>query len=198
MSNDKDVQDIEKKPVELTAEEAKKQVIEKFGLTEEDNSELIEKLTADTLENHKKLVTAIGQKIKIRTEKEELEKQVKTVVPPTPAQIDEDKISKLVMAQLEKRELDSSGLSEKIRKEAEMISKANNMPVSQVLKSDYIQFLKEKEETEQRNEDASLGNTKKNAKEDYGSINPLELDLRTPEGKAKHAKWEEALKKKLG
>ncbi len=115
-----------------------------------------------------------------------------------PISVDEDKVSKLVDAQLEKRELESLDLSDKLRKEVKTYSKVNNVSVAKALKSDYIQFLKEKEERDLRNDGASLGISRKSSKKDYGSINPLDLDLRTPEGQAAHAKWEEAIRKQLG
>ena len=52
---------------EVPEDTIRSEVIEKYGLTEDDNSELIDKLVGDTKEEQKKLSTAIRQKIDWRT-----------------------------------------------------------------------------------------------------------------------------------
>lgn len=57
-------------------EEVRKNIIEEFGFDETADAEKIDKLVAKDIESRKKLSLAIGQKIKHRTEKEELKKNI--------------------------------------------------------------------------------------------------------------------------
>lgn len=114
---------------------------------------------------------------------------------PTPA----GDITKIISAELEKRDLDASDLSDELKKEVSTFAKVQGVSVKQALKSDYISYLQEKEEKKERTNNASLGgNRRANTKKDYSEMTASDFDLRTPEGKAEFAKYEEHLKKELG
>lgn len=96
---------------------------------------------------------------------------------------------------LDKRELESLELSDELKKEIETYAKVQNISVKQALKSEYISFLQEKEEKKQKIDDASLGSNRKSRnKKDYSDVKATDFDLRTPEGKADFAKYQEWLK----
>jgi hypothetical protein len=199
----KEVEELNETPKSLTEDEIRDQVIEKFGLSEDENSELIDKLVKDKVIETKKFSTAISQKINWRTKAQELESKgkpesktevpVSTVVVKEPV-FDENKVLEL----LDKRELDSLDLSDSLKKEASNYAKLNNVSIKKALSSDYISFLKEKEEKNERISNASLGNSRKPVTKDYGSMKPSDFNLKTPEGKAEFAKYEDELRKKLG
>ncbi len=108
-------------------------------------------------------------------------------------------IDKLLDAKLEKRDLDALDLSDELKKEVSTFAKVQGVSVKQALKSDYISYLKDKEDKKERINNASLGaNRRGNVKKDYSEMTASDFDLRTPEGKAEFAKYEEHLKKELG
>lgn len=104
-----------------------------------------------------------------------------------------------ILKVLDERELDSLDFGDELKKEVQNYAKISGVSIKKALSSDYIVFLKEKIEKKQRAEDASLGNkSRATVKRDYSTYNPGESDLRTPEGKADFAKWEDHVRKELG
>jgi len=73
MSDDKNqgVLDPNETPVELSSDEIKAEIIEKYGIDESENGELLEKLVADKIDDNKKFSTVIRQKIDWRTKAED-------------------------------------------------------------------------------------------------------------------------------
>ena len=65
----------------LTDDVLRKQVIEKYSLTEDDDSELIDKLVGDKKQEQEKLSKAIGQKIKYRQQATQPPKEEKKELP---------------------------------------------------------------------------------------------------------------------
>lgn len=113
---------------------------------------------------------------------------------PTPA----GDIDKILDAKLEKRELESLDLSDELKKEVSTYAKVQGISIKKALNSDYISFLKEKEDKKEKIDNASLGSKRKPVKKDYSDMKPTDFDLRTPEGKSEFAKYEEHLRNKLG
>jgi hypothetical protein len=108
---------------------------------------------------------------------------------------DESVINKV----LDKRELESLDLSDGLKREVETYAKVQGISVKKALSSDYISFLKEKEEKKQKIDDASLGSKRRaNTKKDYSEMTASDFDLKTPDGKAEFAKYEDYLRKELG
>ena len=175
--------------------ELREQVIVKYGLDSDANPELIDQLVSDKLEEQKRLSTAIKQK---RTWREKA-KQIpdKPIISSTAAKPDE--IVKAVDAVLERRELEDLELGDELKREVQNYAKLNSVSIKKALSSDYISFLKEKEEKKQKIEDASLGNKgRAPSKKDYDNMTASDFDLKTPEGKAEFTKWEDHLRKQLG
>jgi len=107
-------------------------------------------------------------------------------------------MDKIIDAKLEKRDLDALDLSDELKKEVSTYAKIQGVSVKKALSSDYISFLKDKEEKNQRIDDASLGSKRKPTKKDYSDMKPSDFNLGTPEGKADFAKYEEHLRQQLG
>lgn len=199
----KQVEELNETPKSLSSDEIRNQVVEKFGLSEDGDSELIDKLVQDKVIEAKKFSTAITQKINWRTKAQELETKVKPestpevkapIVAPSESKFDENKVIEV----LEKRDLDALDLSDSLKTEVSNYAKLMKIPVKKALGSDYITFLKEKEDKIQKINDASLGNSRKPVHKDYGSMKASDFDLKTPEGRADFAKYEDDLRKKLG
>jgi len=145
-------------------------------------------------ENEKKLYArAKKAEAEAKSMKEQLAKN-KPTGKPTPV----GDIDKLLDAKLEKRELDNLDLSDELKKQVSTYAKVNNVNIKKALSSDYISFLKEKEEKEEKINNASLGSNRKSVKKDYANMKSTDFDLRTPEGKADFAKYEDYLRKELG
>jgi hypothetical protein len=182
------------KPAE--EDEVREQVIAKYGLDPEANTALVDQLVKDQLEGHKALSIAIKQKINWRTKAQ--------TVPPTKApeagvQPKPEEIAKTVESVLEKRELEDLDLSEELKKEVQSIAKLKGISIKKALASDYIVFLKEKAEKEEKSETASLGGkSRASSKKDYSTMTSSDFDMRTKEGKEDFAKWEDHMRKQLG
>jgi len=101
--------------------QVRSQVIEKYELDEDSNSELIDRLVSDKLEEQKKLSTAIKQKRSWRDRASKAAKTEETTqvtpAPANPAKIDEASVAKLVDERFAQRELDSLELSDEMKAE---------------------------------------------------------------------------------
>jgi hypothetical protein len=186
---------------ETPEDEVRQATIEKFGLNEEVDGELITKLVEDGLESRKKLSTAIKQKRSWRTKAQEAGIKPKSEEIPQPKGQEpiSTNVESIIDKALDKRELDSLELSDELKKQVETYAKVQGVSVKKALSSDYVSFLREKEEKKERVENASLGTGRKGtAKKDYSDMKPEDFDLKTPEGKAEFAKYEDYLRKTLG
>lgn len=145
-------------------------------------------------ENEKKLYArAKKAEAEVKLAKEALVKN-KPLEKPTPV----GDLQKLVNETLEKRDLDALDLSESLKKEVAGYAKMKGLSINKALSSDYIVFLKEKEDKNERINNASLGSMRKSANRDFGSMKASDFDLKTPEGRADFSKYEDTLRKKLG
>ncbi len=109
--------------------------------------------------------------------------------------VDEKKIYEV----LEKRDLESLDLSDELKKEVSAYAKLKGVSVKVALNSEYIQFLKEKDDKKERIESASTGGSRTApVKKNIGDIKLEEVDMRTPEGSKTFQEWEEHTKKELG
>jgi len=108
-------------------------------------------------------------------------------------------IDKLLDAKLEKRELESLDLSDELKKEIQAYAKVQGVSIRKALTSEYVTFLKEKEEKKQRAEDASLGSNRKGTtKKDYSEMKVTDFDMTTPEGRKEFDAYRADMRKKLG
>lgn len=121
---------------------------------------------------------------------------VKKVEPTVSAVSSNDDVDARVNAVLEKRELEALDVSDDLKKQIATFAKVSGLSVKQALKSDYIQFLKDKEET---NADrASLPTGRKGATRSSALPNINTIDPRTPEGAKALQKIHEENRKRLG
>jgi len=180
---------------DVTEEDIRSQTIEKYGLSEDDNSELIDKLVNDTKEEQKKLSTAIRQKIDWRT-KAQTPKEEKTEVKPQepaekPKQLLEKDIDKRVDERFEERDLASMDLSDELKSEVKAYAKAKKISYRKAVKSEYFNFIKGKEDERTKAEEASTsskGGTIK-AKRDFGKLSGSEITNLDDDGFKEYKEW---------
>ncbi len=135
-------------PEELAAEQAGLQVakedeiraniIAEYGFDEIEDAERIDKLVVKEIDNSKKLSSAIGQKIKHRTEADELRKKVIDIVPPEPpkkepqtGELSQDDLIAVIKADIPQEDV----------KVAKDYAKLNNISVAEALKSDVVKGI---------------------------------------------------------
>ncbi len=178
---------------ETPADEVRTSIIEKFGLNEDVDGELIEKLLENEIESGKKLSTAIKQKIGWRTkatarteQKPEQKPEEKPQVQPKAEDID-----KILDQKLEERELNSLDISDELKQQIKTYAKAGGLTVKQVLQSDFYKFLKDKEEAKQKVEEASIGGKRRApSRREFDANNPPKPDMSTEEGRKE---WDDYL-----
>ena len=183
--------------VEAKEDEIQEQVISDFGFDAEVDADAISKIVKERLENKKALSTAIRQKIERRKEAEELRKKF---MPPKDDS-DKDKEKKgLTPEELDirlderdrQRDLDALEASDELKKEIESFAKLHKISVKKTLESDYIQFLKKKEDDKQIEEEASNGGSSgiRSVKNRNNITQPRKaFDLSTEEGRKAYEAW---------
>ncbi len=117
--------------------------------------------------------------------------------------VEEDKIAESVKKILEERDIDSLDVSDELKEQVRTYAKVSNVSVKKALNSEYIQFLKEKDDKKRETEEASLGGKQRGGTKvkDYSEeFSAEDFDLTTPEGKAafEEAKtqWRQSMGKK--
>lgn len=173
------------------------------GTVNTNEEESADDTSEETGEETKPQYTENEKKLYARMKKAEAEAKlareqlVKKETPVKPTQTSD--IDKLLDAKLEKRELDSLDLSDELKKEVSTYAKVQGISVRKALNSDYISFLKDREEKKEKIDNASLGSKRKaSTKKDYSEMKATDFDLKSPEGKAEFAKYEEYLRQQLG
>jgi hypothetical protein len=107
-------------------------------------------------------------------------------------------IDKLLDEKLEKRDLESLDLSDELKKEVQTYAKVQGISIKKALTSEYISFLKEKDEKKQKINNASISSSRKGfTKKDYSGAKAEDFDMRTPEGRAEFEKYKAYLKENL-
>ena len=190
----------EETPTELSSDEVKAEIIEKYGFDEDVDEEVIGKLVNDKLEDNKKFSTVIRQKIDWRTKAEaKVEGDKQTVAVTPPVQTDSINATDLLQKmdeKFEQRDLDETDLSDELKDKVKSYAKAEGVGIKKALESDYVTFIKQADDNQTKAEDASLGgNGKADANSDYTTSTKFEGDLSTKEGKEEFKKWEEAMRK---
>ncbi len=187
---------------EPKADEVRNSVAEKFGLDPDIDGELLDKLTADKLEERKKLSTAIKQKRGWREKAEAHNEQKKEETPqPVQPQPKVEELEKVldqkVKAGLEEQFLESLEISDELKADVKTYAKVNGVTVKQAFNSDYIKWKKEQAEAKQRVEDASIGGKHKTqARKDLSALKLEDFDLSTEEGRKDYEEYKELRKKK--
>lgn len=184
---------------EIKEEEVRTKVIAEFGFDEVDDKERIDKLVAKELEHHKKLGSAIGQKIKHRTEAETLKNDPRlkpvTSTSTETKPVAED-IGKVVAHELEKRDLEALEYSDDLKKEIQRVAQVQGISVKQAARDPYIVFKVGEWEKEQKAEEAANTRTNRSSgKKSYSMDTPPDVDMSTAEGQKEWADWKEWARK---
>jgi uncharacterized phage infection (PIP) family protein YhgE len=130
----------------------------------------------------------------IKKPKPEIKPEPKPFIQPKDSDID-----KLLDAKLEKRELESLDISDELKKEVQTYAKVQGVSVKKALNSEYISFLKEKEEKKEKIDNASLGSNRKGTtKKDYSEMKATDFDMTTPEGRKEFDAYRADMRKRLG
>jgi hypothetical protein len=183
---------------EPEADSIKSSVIEKYGLNEGVDDDLISKLTEEEISHKKSLATAIKQKISWRTKANTPKEEKKPEDKPQPLSpvnpvFDDKIIDQKLNEKLEERELESLDISDELKKELKTYAKAANLTVKQAQNSDYFKYLKDKEVAKQKSEEASIGGKRRTiTQNDFSSVKPNDFDLSTEEGRKEYEnfkKW---------
>jgi len=181
---------------ELSSDEIKADILEKYGIDETENEELVNKLVDSKIEDNKKFSTVIRQKIDWRTKAEaNMDKSKPTTQPNSNEGINADDFMKQMEEKFnqkfEERDLNDSGLSEEIRNKVKSYAKAEGVTVKVAMESDYVTYLKEASDNRDKADNASLGGRGKvGAKRDYTANPKFTGDLSTDEGKKEFKAWE--------
>lgn len=143
----------------VSDEDRSSQVVEKYGLDAEEDSELIAKIVESDKEGHEILSTAIGQKINWREQAQKPKEEIKPggekpEEKPQPSAPETD-VGKLVKEGFEERDLISLDLSDEIQEEIKAYATAKGVSILEASKSEFIGFLKTKEEEKEREEESS-------------------------------------------
>ena len=179
---------------EIPEDTIRSEVVEKYGLNEDVDSELIDKLVGDTKEHSKKLSTAIRQKIdwrtKAQTPKEE-KIEGKPQEPVKTAQPTDLDIDKLVGEKFEERDLASMDLSDEIKSEVKAYAKTKGISYREAVKSEYFNFIKGKEDERIKAEEASTSSRGQSikARRDFGNLSASEIENLSDEDFAEYKKW---------
>ena len=174
----------EKALKETPQDELRTQLIDKYGLDEETQSEFIDTLVKDKIEEQKRFSTAIKQKISWR---EKANKKPVEILKKDDTVIQGNFVTK---EELEQRDLDSLDISDELKPEIKKYATLNKVSIKEALKSDYIVFLKEKIDLKAKNDEAGIGSKSVNqSKKDLSSKTPADFDRSTPEGRAEWEDW---------
>lgn len=184
---------------EVKEEEVRASIIAEYGFDEVDDAERIDKLVAKEVEHSKKLSSAIGQKIKHRTEAEELRKKVATPQDKTNVldpEILDKKFDEKFNERMEKLELEALDYSDEIKSEIKKVSKTQGISVKQAVRDPYIAFKISEAEKEQKTNEASISRTHKTyGKKSFSIDNPPEVDMSTEEGRKEWDAYKTEMKK---
>lgn len=176
---------------EPTQDEIKREVLTKYGILEDENPELVEKLVSDKLEERKRFSTAIKQKISWREKAKQLTPKEKAEVKAEakeggydPAKLDEI-IAQKVNEKLDAKVLEDESYNDELKEEIKTYASMKKITVKEALKSDYIQFRLNNVEKQARIDGASISTKQKSfSTKNFSNSKPSDFNLQTEEGKA--------------
>jgi len=177
-------------------------VLDSLGLEADDNNEdLVNKLVEREKSSRQKLSSAIGAKIKYRTELEKFNQKPEQKKPEqSKTEFDADSIRKqteqTVKAQFDEEYLEESEYSDELKAELRKVAKLNETTVRAATKDSYIQYLIEKETDGKRISEAAKngGGSAKSSKGNSGEMPDQFTDaayMATPEGQKAYDEWAE-------
>lgn len=178
-------------------DEIRNSVIEKYGLSDDDNKELIDKLTKDIIAQRKSFGKVVAQKRSWR-------EQVLGNKPPEQKKDDKNLTPEEIKKQAEEaveerfmnRDLEDLDASDTLKEEVKKLAKLKGLSIRQAFKDPYIQFL-HSEEVKAKKMDKSIIAGKKNGEakviDPDAKLDPSDFDLSTKEGREA---WDKAKKAK--
>jgi hypothetical protein len=175
-------------------------VLDSLGLEADDNNEdLVNKLVEREKSSRQKLSSAIGAKIKYRTELEKFNQEPEQKKPEqSKTEFDADSIRKqteqTVKAQFDEEYLEESEYSDELKAELRKVAKLNETTVRAATKDSYIQYMIEKETEGKRISEAAKngGGSAKSSKGNSGEMPDQFTDaayMATPEGQKAYDEW---------
>lgn len=174
---------------EVKEDEVRASLIEEFGFDEEVDKERIEKMVSREIDSRKKLSSAIGQKIKYRTEYSKL-KTNPSKADNSSAKYDEKDLDKRVNEKFEQRDLESMDYPDDIKKSIARIAKLEEISVRKAVSDPYVVAKIESWKKTKEAEDAALGRNNRGGSKSSADIdNPPDVDMATEAGRAEYDKW---------
>jgi len=184
--------------VDSKEEEIRSSIIEKYGLDESEQSDLIDNLTKDTLAQKKSFGKVVNQK---RTWREKaIGSEKKSEKKDTKLDPDEllKKAEEAVENRLAQRDLEELDLSDELKEEVKSLAKLKNISIRKAQSDPYITFLKSKEDAEKNLDKATITRKNKGATIVFDKtkpLNPTDFNLSTKEGRKAWDEAKEARKK---
>jgi hypothetical protein len=171
-------------------EKVRASVIEKYGLDEGTQADLIEKLTADTLEQHQKFGKVVKQKRAWR-EKASAAKpaEPKPAQPAAPAA--QPDVNAIINERLEQEYLEDLDIPEDLKPEVQKLAKMQGISVRKAAKDPYIVHRIQDIAQQERADKAAINRTNKGSKVSFDVNNPPKVDMSTEEGRKQ---WDEYTK----
>lgn len=185
---------------EAKVEEVRDAVVKEFGFDPDLDEEKIVKAVERELAHKKALSSAIGQKIKHRTEAEELRKN-SSKKDEKPAVADAATVSAEVTKALENRDLEDMEVPEPIKAEVKKLAALQGISVKRAAKDPYIVHQVEQYKKTQTADDAALGRKPRGVAAGTGGDDantPPDVDMNTAEGRKKWDDWKSKVIKKEG
>lgn len=175
-------------------DELRSSVVEKYGLDEDTQSDLIDKLAGDLAEQRKAFGKAVAQKRRWRESAQSAnptEPQTKTPQDTQPESQQPQDVESTVRNVLEKERLADMNLPDDVKSEVRTLAQVKGISVKQAAQDPYIQHLQSQHEQQERVEAAGISRTQKGASvaDPSQPLDPSEYDLTTEEGRKA---WDEA------
>jgi len=176
---------------ETPADDVRNSIIEKYGLDNELDEELITKIQATEATSRKALSTAVKQKIGWRTKA-----QAGAEEKPVEIHGETGEMRDEIRKELEAREVESLEVSDETKEQIKSYAKANSLTVKQIMDSDFYKFLKNQEDSKQKVEEASIGGKRRApSTTEFSSDGPPDVDMATEEGQKTWEAYKVFLKK---
>ena len=181
--------------VVIKEEDVRTKIVEELGFDPEIDKERIDKLVAKEMDSKKKLSDAIGQKIKHRTEAEEL--RAKLPPPPPEKKEETQDVSKIVAEELQKRDLSDLDAPDAVKKEVADWAKFKGISVKEAAKAPHIVSAIDAYEKQQKVDEATTTRTNRSggSSKNYSLESPPDVDMSTPEGRKEWDAYKAAMKK---
>lgn len=185
---------------EAKVEEVREKLSSELGLSEEDNKDLLDKLVTKELDSHKKLSTAVRQKIDWRTKATDGQSTDK---PPTKTAkavgVSLEDVSKAAEEAAEKkfaeRDLNEMSHSDSIKEQIKKVSTLSNVSIRKAAEDPYIVSLIETEAKQAKIDEAADNGSAKGKSgvviDTSKTLDAKDFDMSTEEGRTS---WQEAKK----